>query len=565
LVLSLAGSVDNPSLNRFGVNACGPIETHLSLIAADAEGCHRAREHNRAMLLSRIAAASTELAATRSRLAKRAVIAEVLTDVSADDVAIVVSYLSGSLRQRRTGVGWKSVQALPEPAVEATLTVQEVDHVFEEVAGLAGAGSASLRTSQVNALFARATAPEQDLLRGLIFGDLRQGALDAQVQEGLAVAFDAPLEVVRRAAMLLSSTTAAAELLVRAGVPALEEVGLQVGTPVQPMLAASAPDPSGAIAKTGLPAVVDYKLDGIRVQVHRRGEAISVYTRSLEEITERLPEVVAAVAALPYDRLVLDGEALAVRSDGRPETFQVIASRTASSVDVAGVAERTPLVAYFFDLLHVDGRDLLEVPMSERQSVMAEVLPAELIVPRQVCDDESEVAAVFAAAVQAGFEGVVVKNPAAGYAAGRRDSSWVKLKPRHTFDLVVTAAEWGHGRRQGWLSNLHLAARDPATGSLVMLGKTFKGLTDEILGWQTEEFLAREVRRTGGTVFLDPSMVVEIACDGLQRSTRYPGGVALRFARVLRYRPDKTADEADTIDTVRLLLAEPTRTSPEPP
>ena len=506
------------------------------------------------MLLSRIAETSRALAATRSRLAKRDLIAQVLGEVTAADVAIVVSYLSGSLRQRRTGVGWKSLEQLPAPAHAPSLTVAEVDACFARVAALAGAGSAAARTTAVQELFARATADEQDLLRGLVFGDLRQGALEAQVQEGLAAAFAVPLASVRRAAMLLSSTTAAAELLVEGGVAALDAVGLQVGTGVQPMLAASAPDPAGALQKTGLPAVVDHKLDGIRVQVHRDGERIRVFTRSLDEVTERLPEVVAAVAALPPQRLVLDGEALALRGDGRPEVFQVTAARTASSLDVAALAEQTPLVVLFFDLLHVDGRDLLELPLTERMAVMSEVLPAELIVPRRVCADLGEVSRVFADAVRDGFEGVVVKNPGSGYAAGRRDSSWVKLKPRHTFDLVVTAAEWGHGRRQGWLSNLHLAARDSETGGLVMLGKTFKGLTDEMLAWQTEQFLAREVRRTPGTVFLEPSMVVEIACDGLQRSTRYPGGVALRFARVLRYRPEKSADEADTIETVKLLL-----------
>ncbi len=506
------------------------------------------------MLLSRLADTSTALAATRSRITKRELIAGVLREVRVDDVAIVVSYLSGSLRQRRTGVGWKSLQSVPEPVADPSLTVEEVDRRFAAVAELAGSGSAAARMTQINELFGRATAAEQDLLRGLIFGELRQGALEAQVQEGLAVAFEAPLPSVRRAAMLLSSTTAAAELLVVGGVAALDAVGLQITTPVQPMLAASAPDPATALAKTGLPALVDYKLDGIRVQVHRLGDEIHIYTRSLDEITARLPEVVAAVAALPYDRLVLDGEALAVRPDGRPEMFQVIASRTASSVDVVAMAEQTPLVVFFFDLLHVDGRDLLDVPLRERLQVMSDVLPPILTVPRRVCDDVEEVAGVFADAVHTGFEGVVVKNLDSGYAAGRRDSSWVKLKPRHTFDLVVIAAEWGHGRRQGWLSNLHLAARDGDSGDLVMLGKTFKGLTDEILAWQTEQFLARAIRRTAGTVYLEPSMVVEIAIDGLQSSTRYPGGVALRFARVLRYRSDKTVDQADTLETLKLLL-----------
>lgn len=505
------------------------------------------------MLLSRIASTSTALAATRSRIAKRDLIAEVLTDATADDVEIVVAYLSGSLRQRRTGVGWKSLEQLPDPAGSASLTVQEVDAAFAEMAGLAGPGSGAARVRRVGELFARATATEQDLLRGLIFSDLRQGALEAQVQEGLALTFEVPIAAVRRAAMLLSSTTAAAHLLVTGGVAALDRVGLQVGTAVQPMLAASAPDVASAVDKTSLPAWVDYKLDGIRVQVHREGDQLRIFTRSLDDITSRLPEVVQVVSRLPHERLVLDGEVLALRADGRPEAFQVTASRTASSVGVVAMSARTPLLVAFFDLLHVDGVDLLDRPLSERVERMTAVLPADLIVPRALCGSADEVSGLFADAVAAGFEGLVVKSPESTYRAGRRDSSWVKLKPRRTFDLVVTAAEWGSGRRQGWLSNLHLAARNPESGGLVMLGKTFKGLTDELLTWQTEHFLALETRRTGGTVYVEPTTVVEIACDGLQASSRYPGGVALRFARVLRYRTDKSADQADTIDTVKSL------------
>ncbi|HET9873736.1 MAG TPA: ATP-dependent DNA ligase [Propionibacteriaceae bacterium] len=505
------------------------------------------------MLLSRIASTSAALAATRSRIAKRDLIAEVLREATADDVEVIVCYLSGSLRQRRTGLGWKSLQDLPEPALSPTLTVHEVDAAMERIAALSGAGSGISRARQVADLLGRATRTEQDLLRGLIFGDLRQGALEAQVQEGLALAFDVPLASVRRAAMLLSSTTSAAALLVSEGPEALERVGLRVGTPVQPMLAASAPDVEGALAKSGLPAVVDYKLDGIRVQVHRDPNAVRIFTRSLDDITSRLPEVVDIVRSLPAERLVLDGEVLALRPDGRPEAFQVTASRAATSIEVDPTMTRTPLMVAFFDLLHVDGADLADRPLSVRMERMRQVLPQTLIVPRAVCDSPDAVARLFRSAVAEGFEGLVVKNPASAYAAGRRDSAWVKLKPRHTFDLLVTAVEWGSGRRQGWLSNLHLAARDPDSDQLIMLGKTFKGLTDEMLTWQTEHFLRLETGRTRGTVYVQPSTVVEIACDGLQASTRYPGGVALRFARVLRYRTDKAADEADTIDTVRAL------------
>jgi DNA ligase-1 len=505
------------------------------------------------MLLSRLAETRVALAATRSRNAKRDLIAGLLAETGPDDIEIVVCYLSGSLRQRRTGVGWRSLQTLPEPADEPSLHAATVDAAFERISELQGAGSNTARAAAVTELFAKATRAEQDFLRGLLFGELRQGALEAQVQEGLAAALGLPLAVLRRGAMLLSSTAAAARVAVDGGLAALEAVQLQVGTALQPMLAASAPDPEGAVDKTGLPAVVDYKLDGVRVQVHRAGEDVAIFTRSLDDITARLPEVVNLVRALPQDQLVLDGEVLALRADGKPELFQVVASRTMSSADVPAAAEHLPLQVFFFDVLRAGESDLLDEPLARRLTVLGEVLPDALRVPRVICADAAEVAAVFADAVARGYEGVVVKNLQAPYAAGRRDSAWVKLKPRHTFDLVVTAAEWGHGRRRGWLSNLHLAARDPASDGWVMLGKTFKGLTDEMLAWQTERFLALEVSRSPGMVHLEPSTVVEVACDGLQASTRYPGGVALRFARVLRYRPDKSAAEADTIEVVKAL------------
>ena len=503
------------------------------------------------MLLRRLAETSAALAATRSRLAKRDLIAAMLRETPPDEVEVVVSYLGGSLRQRRTGVGWRALQQLPPPAAAATLTVREVDETFAELARLSGPGSVAVRTVAVSTLFGRATAAEQSLLAGLVSGDLRQGALESQVQDGLAAAFDVPVTAVRRAAMLTSSTTAAAVLLVNGGLPALEAVGLRVGVGVQPMLAAAAPDPAAAVARSGLPAVVDAKLDGVRVQAHRDGSEVTVFTRSLDDITARLPDVVAVVRGLPHSSLVLDGEVLALRPDGSPEAFQVVASRTMSAADPQ--ATSAPLSVFFFDLLHVEGQDLLDAPLRERLAVMDQVVPAGLRVPRRTCADVEQVTAVFTDAVAAGYEGVVVKNLQAPYAAGRRDAGWVKLKPRHTFDLAVTAAEWGHGRRKGWLSNLHLAARDPATGALVMLGKTFKGLTDDLLSWQTEQLLAREVRREGITVHVDPPLVAEIAVDGLQASTRYPGGIALRFARVLRYRPDKEPAEVDTLETVRAL------------
>lgn len=502
------------------------------------------------MLLSRLVVTSAEVAATRSRLAKRKLLAACIAQADVSEIGLVVTYLSGTLRQRRTGVGWASLAVLPAPVDQPRITVAEVDMAFAEVAATGGSGSAAVRAAGVAALFARATAAEQGFLRGLVFEDLRQGALDSLVQDGLAAAFDAPLPVVQRAAMLLGSTATAAALLATSGVAALLDVGLRVGVPVRPMLAAGAPDPDAAAGRSGLPAMVDAKLDGIRVQVHRDGDTIALYTRSLDDITERLPEIVEAVAALPVSQLVLDGEVVGLGAGGRPLSFQVIASRTGSSTDVAAGRMRTPLSLFVFDLLHVDGRDLLDEPLTERAAVMSTVLPPGMLVPRMVAESVEQLTAFFTEVVERGFEGVVVKNLAAPYAAGRRDSGWVKLKPRHTFDLAVIAAEWGYGRREGWLSNLHLAARDPATGELVMLGKTFKGLTDRMLTWQTEQFLAREVRRTKSVVFVDPPLVAEIAFDGVQRSTRYPGGVALRFARVLRYRDDKSTDEVDTIESV---------------
>ena len=512
------------------------------------------------MLFAELATTSAAVGATRSRLAKRALLATAIRAAEPDEIDLVVTYLSGSLRQRRTGVGWASLASIPAPAAESTLTVRAVDDAFAAIADIGGSGSAALRASAVEALFARATADEQRLLRGLVFDEIRQGALDSLVQDGLAEAFGVPAAAVQRASMLLGSTAAAARRLVADGLDGLTGVGLQIGVPVRPMLAAAAPDAGAAVEKSGLPALVDTKLDGIRVQVHRDGEAIRLYTRSLDDITDRLPDIVAAVAALPARRLVLDGEVLAVDAAGRPVPFQQVASRTATrSADAGGAL---PLTLFCFDLLHVDGRDLLDEPLAERAAVMRSVLPAELIVPRTVAPDLAAVQAAFAGAVRAGFEGAVVKKLHAPYAAGRRDAGWIKLKPRHTFDLAVIAAEWGYGRRTGWLSNLHLAARDRRTGDLVMLGKTFKGLTDAMLTWQTEQLLAREARRTKTTVYVDPPLVAEIAIDGVQASTRYPGGVALRFARVLRYREDKSVDEVDGLDAIVALG--PAAGDPEP-
>lgn len=511
------------------------------------------------MLLADVATTSEQLAATRSRLAKRALLADLLRRTPPEEVPVVARYLSGELRQRRTGLGWRSLAGLPGPAAEASLAVLDVDAAFERMAALAGPGSATTRAGIAAELFAAATEPEQQLLRGLVTGELRQGALDALLLDAVAEAAGVGPDAVRRAAMLAGATEPVATAALGAGSPeaalaALAAFALTVGRPVRPMLAASAPDVATAFAALGgRPAVVDAKLDGIRIQVHRDGDAVRVFTRSLDDITARVPEVVAVVRGLPLRTAVLDGEALAVGPDGRPRPFQETASRSATRD--ADLAAATALTPFFFDLLHLDGRDLLTEPLTERLAALDVVLAgaaAAHVVERVVTADAEVAHAAFQRWVAAGQEGVIVKDAAAPYEAGRRGAAWVKVKPRHTLDLVVLAVEHGSGRRRGLLSNIHLGARDPA-GGFVMLGKTFKGMTDEMLAWQTERFGELAVDDDGWVVTLRPEQVVEIAFDGLQRSSRYPGGLALRFARVIRYRDDKTAAEADTIDTVRAL------------
>ncbi len=502
------------------------------------------------MLLSELVDASRRAAATSSRLAKRTALAEVLRRASSDEVATVVTFLSGSLRQRRTGIGWASYET-PAAAERPFLTVAEVDAAFERISAVSGSGSRDTRREALTALLSRATAAEQGFLWRLVTEELRQGALDGVMQDAVAVAFDVPAPLVRRASMLLGSTAAAA-VAATAGATALADVGLVVGTPVRPMLAATAPDVAAAMARAGPgghKVSVDRKLDGVRIQAHRDGDEVALFTRSLDDITGRLPEVVDVVRSLPARRLVLDGEAIVLRPDGRPAPFQVTAARTASRHAASAVS------ALFFDLLHRDGRDLLGQPLRTRLGELHAVVPAAHLVPAERTGDPETARRFFAASVASGHEGVVVKALQSAYDAGRRGSGWVKVKPVHTLDLVVLAAEWGHGRRAAWLSNLHLGARDATGDGWVMLGKTFKGLTDALLAWQTQQLLARETHRTRSTVYVRPELVVEVAFDGVQASPRYPGGVALRFARVVRYRADKPASEADPIAAVCDLYA----------
>jgi DNA ligase-1 len=500
------------------------------------------------MQLAALVATSSAVAATRSRKAKVVALADCLRQADTAELPIVVSYLGGALLQRRTGLGWRSLVDLPEPAAEPTLEVSEVHAAFDAISRLAGAGSGAARAVAVAELFGRATAVEQVWLRGLVTGEVRQGALDSLVQEALAAAAEVPLSAVRRAAMLSGSTVSIAAAAF-AGEAALGEVGLVVGRPVLPMLAASAPSVAEAMARLDGPAAIDTKLDGIRIQVHRDGDDVLVATRTLDDITARLPEVVEIARSLPAQRFVLDGEAMTLDAEGRPRPFQDTASRTATRG-----AATVRVAPYFFDIVHLDGKDLLDVPLSERLAALDELVPEAHRVPRLVTSDVAEAETFAAEALRSGHEGVVVKALDAPWEAGRRGSGWVKVKPVHTLDLVVIAVEWGSGRRQGWLSNIHLAARDPDTDGWVMLGKTFKGMTDQMLAWQTERFLELETHRSGHVVHVRPEQVVEIAFDGLQRSTRYPGGLALRFARVVRYRDDKTAADADTIETVRSML-----------
>jgi ATP-dependent DNA ligase I len=504
------------------------------------------------VLLAELAGVSRTVSASSARLAKVAALAEALRDAEANEVPVVVAYLSGELPQRQIGVGWAALRSVPAPAEASSLTVLGVDEAFSGIGAVAGKGSAAERKRLVGELFALATAEEQYFLVRLLSGELRQGALDGVMTDAVAKAAGVAVGEVRRALMLSGSLAVAARAALDGGSEALGKFGLQVGRPLKPMLAASEASIDEALGKIGGQAAVEWKLDGIRVQAHVADGDVRLFTRSLDDITDRLPEVVAALAVLPVRTAVFDGELIALRPDGRPYAFQDTASRAASEVDAHG-AGTVPLSVFLFDALHLDGSDLIDLPDVERHAALAAVVPATMLMPRLVTGSPEEATAFFQDAVAKGHEGVVVKSLSTPYAAGRRGAGWIKVKPRHTLDLVVLAVEWGHGRRQGWLSNLHLGARDPETGGWVMLGKTFKGLTDELLTWQTARFLELEDHRDDWTVYVHPEQVVEIAFDGVQRSPRYPGGVALRFARVLRYRDDKSAAEADTIETVLAL------------
>ncbi|WP_407445182.1 ATP-dependent DNA ligase [Rhodococcus sp. (in: high G+C Gram-positive bacteria)] len=501
------------------------------------------------MLLESVVETSNAVAGTRSRRAKTEALRALLVRADPAEVESVVSWLSGELAQGRIGVGFRTLAGLDlSPATTATLEVSEVAATLDSLATMSGPGSAATRRAQLDELFSRATAGEQHFLVRLLGGDLRQGALEGVMTDAVAAAAGLPVDAVRRAFMLSGRLSGTAAAAFEGGLDALAAFRIEVGRPVRPMLASPAESLASALTELGGEVSVEYKLDGARIQVHRAGDEVRVFTRTLRDITGSVPELVDLVAALPCTSVVLDGETLALTDSGRPRPFQETMSRFGAR------SERELLLhPYFFDCLHLDGDDLLDAPLSERLAALDRVAAGHRI-PAVTAPDPERAQAHLAASLDHGHEGVMVKSLTSPYNAGRRGRAWQKVKPEHTLDLVVLAAEWGYGRRTGYLSNLHLGARDPGGGPPIMVGKTFKGLTDELLRWQTAEFPLHESHRDEHTVYLEPRLVVEIELDGAQVSTRYPGGVALRFARVLRYRPDKSPAEADTIDAVRALL-----------
>jgi DNA ligase-1 len=473
-------------------------------------------------LLAHVVAASNGVAETSARSQKVAILAALLRTLEPGEVAIATGVLSGVPRQGRVGVGHSTIYGIEQPSAQApSLTLEELDAAIVEIRDTKGGGSAARRRQLLTGVLGRATEDEADFVRRLFTGELRQGALAGVMVDAIAKAAGVPAELARRALMLSGDLPRTAEIALTDGADGLRAVGFELFQPILPMLASSAESVADAVASFER-ASVEWKLDGIRIQIHRRGDEVRVYTRNLNDVTDALPGVVEAVLQLPVEQAVLDGEAFSNAT-------------------------------FLFDVLHVDGEDFLDTPLEQRTEKLAALAP-QLKVPAALTSDLQEAERVLTEALEAGHEGVVVKDAASLYAAGRRGKAWRKVKPVQTYDLVVLGAEWGHGRRRGRLSNLHLGARDPDTGAFVMVGKTFKGMTDELLQWQTQELLAREVERRGIAVLVRPELVVEIALDGVQSSTRYPGGVALRFARVKRYRPDKRPEEADTIDDLRALL-----------
>ena len=502
-------------------------------------------------LLSQLVATSSRVGATASRLEKIREIATCLRVMAPDEIPIGIAFLSGETCQGKLGVSFATLQgAQSAHAAQPSLTLHDVDSAFEALTQIKGKGSSTRRTERLQALFGRATPEEQDFLVRLIVGELRQGALRGLMLEAIAAAAEIPITAVRRAAMSAGGLGEVARAALTEGVEGLARYTIQLMQPVLPMLSQSAENTDEALQQLGA-AAFEWKLDGARVQVHKMGDEVRVYTRNLNDVTARVPEIVEMVRASPRKNLILDGEAIALRPDGSPLSFQLTMRRFGRKLEVEAMRRELPLSVFFFDCLLRDDEPLIDHPASERFDALETAVPRDTLIQRVVTSDAKVAADFFEGAIARGHEGIVAKALDAPYEAGRRGASWIKVKRANTLDVVVLAAEWGHGRRSGWLSNLHLGARDPVTGDFVMLGKTFKGLTDEMLAWQTAEFLKREIRRDDWTVYIRPDMVLEIAFNEIQESSQYPGGLALRFARVKAYRPDKRPEEADTIDTVR--------------
>jgi DNA ligase-1 len=507
------------------------------------------------VLLAELVQTSQAVAARPARRDKVALLAALLKRAAPGEVDIIIAFLSGAVRQAKVGAGWASLRsARGAPAAAPSLSVPEVDAVIERLARTTGRGSAAAKAAQLKDLFGRATEEEQDFLFRLLIGELRQGALEGIMAEAVASAAALDAQAVRRAAMVAGDLGTVAHAALLEGAAGLARFTIELFRPIQPMLAQTASGVQDALDRLTA-AALEWKLDGARIQVHVQDERVQVFTRLLNDVTTAVPEVVELVRRLPLRDAILDGEAIALSADGRPRPFQVTMRRFGRKLDVERLRTELPLVAFFFDLLYVDGTPLLDQAYERRYAELVRRVPETSRPPRIVTADAGHAQTFFDRAIAAGHEGVMAKGLSSPYEAGARGLAWLKIKPAHTLDLVVIAAEWGHGRRKGRLSNLHLAARDSATGGFVMLGKTFKGMTDEMLAWQTERLLHLEVGREGHVVRVAPELVVEVAFNGLQQSPRYPGGLALRFARVVRYREDKRAEQADTIDTIRRLYA----------
>jgi DNA ligase-1 len=506
-------------------------------------------------LLAVVVAASRQVATTAARSAKIRQLAECLRTLGAEELEVAVLYLSGEIRQGRIGIGPSTLRKCAHDASStANLQLLEVDRLLDELADIRGSGSSARRGAALQALFGRATRDEQEFLIRLLVGELRQGALAGVMIDAIGAVTNVPLPEVRRAAMYEGNLGAIARAGLEAGAPGLTRFQLQVMSPIAPMLAQTATGVDEALTTLPGDVAFEWKMDGARIQVHKHGALVRIFTRGLNEVTDAIPEIADAARVLPADQLVLDGEAIGFAAD-RPLPFQTTMRRFGRKLDVARMQQELPIRAYYFDCLRRNETSLAERAARERFAALAEVVPAEQLIPRLVTRSREDAAAFYDAAVAAGHEGLMAKSLDAAYEAGNRGASWLKIKRAHTLDLVVLAAEWGHGRRQGKLSNLHLGAYDTAARQYVMLGKTFKGMTDAMLEWQTAQFLARESHRDELAVYVRPEIVVEIAFSDLQASPRYPGGLALRLARVKRYRPDKRVEDADTMDMVRKIFA----------